>query len=144
MPLNGAWRSAVDERAEGRWDRARKWFTRTMSLPQPQPPGHNVQPLSVDHLRVMGSIVTALGHLDLVADAKPACAPSPLRSPVSHPSLARLAQFFRLLLGGRAAGRTELAGPASVAQVARLNGTLSTRDITLGTIGGTSRAPIPI
>jgi hypothetical protein len=36
-----------------------------MSLPQPQPPGHNVQPLSDEHLRVMGSIVTALGHLDL-------------------------------------------------------------------------------
>ncbi|MGA3219486.1 MAG: hypothetical protein ABSE77_10525 [Acidimicrobiales bacterium] len=36
-----------------------------MSLPWPQPPGHNVQPLSDEHLRVMGSIVTALGHLDL-------------------------------------------------------------------------------
>ena len=36
-----------------------------MSLPQPQAPGHNVQPLSDEHLRVMGSIVTALGHLDL-------------------------------------------------------------------------------
>jgi hypothetical protein len=36
-----------------------------MSLPKPRPPGHNVQSLSDEHLRVMGSIVTALGHLDL-------------------------------------------------------------------------------
>jgi hypothetical protein len=36
-----------------------------MSLPQPPPPGHDVQTLSDEHLRVMGSIVTALGRLDL-------------------------------------------------------------------------------
>ena len=36
-----------------------------MSLPPSLPAGHNVQPLSDEHLRVMGSIVTALGHLDL-------------------------------------------------------------------------------
>ncbi len=36
-----------------------------MSLPPIRPPGHDVQVLSDDHLRVMGSIVTALGHLDL-------------------------------------------------------------------------------
>jgi hypothetical protein len=37
-----------------------------MSLPTPPPPGgHNVQPLSDEHLRVLGSIVTAFGHLDL-------------------------------------------------------------------------------
>jgi hypothetical protein len=37
-----------------------------MSLPPPQPPGRSVQSLSDEHLRVMGSIVTALGHLHLV------------------------------------------------------------------------------
>jgi hypothetical protein len=36
-----------------------------MNLPQPPRPGHDVQPLSDEHLRVMGSIVTALGRLDL-------------------------------------------------------------------------------
>lgn len=37
-----------------------------MSLPPPELPGrHNVQPLSDEHLRVLGSIVTAFGHLDL-------------------------------------------------------------------------------
>lgn len=37
-----------------------------MSLPPPERPGRrNVQPLSDEHLRVLGSIVTALGHLDL-------------------------------------------------------------------------------
>jgi hypothetical protein len=36
-----------------------------MSLPPPQPPGRSVQSLSDEHLRVMGSIVTALGHLHL-------------------------------------------------------------------------------
>lgn len=50
-----------------------------MSLPRPQPPGHNIQPLSDEHLRVLGSIVTALGHLDLallgtVRDLVPICA----------------------------------------------------------------------
>ncbi len=36
-----------------------------MSLPPVRPPGHNAQALSDDGLRVMGSTVTALGHLDL-------------------------------------------------------------------------------
>jgi uncharacterized protein YjeT (DUF2065 family) len=41
------------------------WFTRPMNLPQARRPGHSVQTLSDEHLRVMGSIVTALGQLDL-------------------------------------------------------------------------------
>lgn len=63
--LNSVWRSAIDEWARSLRSRAWNWFTPPMSLPQPQPPGHNAQPLSDEHLRVMGSIVTALGRLDL-------------------------------------------------------------------------------
>jgi hypothetical protein len=52
-----------------------------MSLPQPSAPGRHVQPLSDEHLQVVGSIVTALGHLDLVLlrtvrDLVPGDAPS--------------------------------------------------------------------
>jgi hypothetical protein len=74
-----------------------------MSLPQPELPGRRVQPLSGEHLRVLGSIVTALGHLDLallrtVRDLVPgADGPSVEALLVGDTTLQLAAKFERLV-----------------------------------------------
>jgi hypothetical protein len=75
-----------------------------MSLPQSEPPGgHNIQPLSAEHLRVLGSIVTALGHLDLallrtIRDLVPGAEAASVEALLAGDSTLQLAAKFERLV----------------------------------------------